>query len=343
MENNDGRLRLVLTNDSHQQFRGSCRISLGSEGNQKEIGQVELALPPQATTILQLNNITPSGQQYTLAIHDQKGARRFFKMAPLRQTADPTPAIAVAVIPIQTLPPRTNTTLLAASNSSSSIKAENDSDETTQAAAPIQVRARLLANGDAADTFLLSFEFRSARPVNGAKIAIVAGKIKDEKRVNIPQSLQSQLDFKLPEQLEAEQISYTLTGKDGRVLAKGELDLQQLMSDGIVTVSDIRTDRSSYEPGESAQITILLQGKSSHGYRLEVSAKDGQTQTIFRDQKVIGAEDKADSLEFTIAIPNNVSAPVFIEFKIFDAETGLLFDSGEREIMTNNTKSPRRP
>jgi len=43
-ENNDGRLRLVLTNNSPQQFRGICTISLGSDGDQREIGQVTLML-----------------------------------------------------------------------------------------------------------------------------------------------------------------------------------------------------------------------------------------------------------------------------------------------------------
>src|SRR5205823_6291265 len=107
-DNNDGRLRLVLTNNSPQPFRGSCRISLGSDGDQKEIGQVALALPPQQTTLLQLSNVTPSGQQYTLAIYDQKGARRFFKIAPLRSVSDSTPAIAVSLSPIEA--PRTKPT-----------------------------------------------------------------------------------------------------------------------------------------------------------------------------------------------------------------------------------------
>jgi hypothetical protein len=338
-ENNDGRLRLVLTNNSPQQFRGTCTISLGTDGDQREIGQVTLTLPPLETTLLLLNNVSPSGQQYTLAIYDQKGARRFLKIAPLRQTSDPTPALTVAVTPIKPPQSKPATAPLLVNNPSSATAIETE--EIIRASSQVQVQARLLANEDATDSFILSLEFRAQRPIKDAKIAITAGKIKDSKPVSIYS--QAHVEFKLPEQLETERINYTLTGKDGRVLAKGELDLQQLMADGVVIVNDIRTDRSSYEPGESARITVVLEGKSQHGCRLEVSAKDGQNQTFFRDQKTIAADDKADSLEFTVSIPNNTSAPVSFEFKIFDSETGLLFDSGEREIPISNTKPTRRP
>lgn len=344
VENNDGRLRLVLANNSPQQFRGTCRLSLGSDNDQKEIGQVMLTLPPQETTLLQLNNVMPSGQQYTLAIYDQKGVRRFFKIAPLHQISDPTPAQSVALTPVPQIRPsqaKPATPLLPVNNSSSAAAAAaSEMEEVIRAASQVQVQARLLASEEAAAFFILSFEFRSARPIKDARIAIVAGKVRNNKLVSIYS--QGRVEFKLPEQLETEQISYTLTGKDGRVLAKGELDLQQLMNDGVVIANDIRTDRSSYEPGENARIAILLEGKSRHGFRMEVSAKDGQSQTIFQDQKTVGANYKADSQEFTISIPDHASAPIFFEFKIFDSETGLLFDSGEREIPMN-TKSPRRP
>ena len=340
VENNDGKLRLVLTNNSPQQFRGICRLSLGSDNDQKEIGQVMLMLPPQETTLLQLNNIIPSGQQYTLAIYDQKGVRRFFKIAPLRQISDPTPAQSVVVTPIpQSKPSQAKSIALLQPVSNLSSAAASETEEIIRATSQVQVQARLLASEDSSAIFVLSLDLRTQRPIKDAKIAIAAGKIKANKLVSVYS--QAQIEFKLPEQLEAEQISYTMTSKDGRVLAKGELDLQQLMTDGVVVAKDIRTDRSSYSPGESARITLLLEGKSLHGFRLEVSAKDGQSQTIFRDQKTIAADDKADSQEFTISIPANASTPIFFEFKIFDSESGLLFDSGEREIPMN-TKTPRQ-
>jgi hypothetical protein len=338
VENNAGRLRLILVNNSPQPFRGICKISLGGDGDQREIGQVAVTLPPQETTLLQLSNVNPTGQQYTLAIYDQKGVRRFFKIAPLRQSSDSTPAATVAATPVETARSKPVTTPPLINGPSS---AASETEEVVRASSQVLVQARLLANEDNPDSFILSLELHSQRTIKDARIAIVAGKIKDSKAVSIYS--RGQVEFKLPEQLETEQISYTLVGKDGRVLAKGDLDLQQLMADGTVIANDVRTDRSSYEPGESARITLLLEGKSRHGFRLEVSAKDGQNQPIFHEQKVVGADEKADSQEFTVSIPAGTSGPVMFEFKIYDSETGLLFDSGEREIPMTNTKPPRRP
>lgn len=341
VENNDGRVRLVLGNKSAREFRGICRISLGNDGDQKEVGQLELTLPAQEITLLQLSNVSPLGEQYTLAIYDRAGVRRFFKIAPLRPVSDPTPAVTVAVSPVQQTVAKRETPLLATGNPSPAVTAAKNAEEFAIATSQVQVQARLLANEEANDSFILSFEFRAQRPVNNATMAIVAGKIKNNKPVSI--NSQSHIEFKLPENLEAEHIAYTLTGKDGRVLAKGELDLQQLMTDGLITVSDIRTDRSSYESGDTARITMLFEGKSKHGYRLELSARDGQGQAFFRDQRMVEADDNTSSLELNVAIPSNASTPVVFEFKIFDSETGLLFDSGEREIPMSTAKPARRP
>lgn len=341
VENNDGKLRLILSNGSPQEFRGVCRISLGSDDNQKEVGQVELTLPAQDTLLLQITNILPSGDQYTLAIFDQNGSRRFLKIAPLRRVSDPTAAIAITLTPVQSQRSKAIGTLSIVGTSPPRSTENSNAEEFARAASQVQVQARLLADEEANDSFILSLEFRAQRPVNGATISITAGKLKDKKTVTI--NPQSHVEFKLPDQLETEHVGYTLTGKDGRVLAKGELDLQQLMADDFVTVNDIRTDRSSYDPGDTVRVTTLIEGKARNGYRLEVSARDGQSQIIFRDQKVIGAEDNTDSLEFMVSLPSNATAPVVFEFRIFNSETGLLFDSGEREIPMNDTKSPRRP
>lgn len=340
LENNDGKLRLVFSNGSPQQIRGTCRISLGGDEDQREVGQLELSLPPQEIVLLQLNNVPPSGTRYTLAIYDQKGVRRFFKIAPLGRVSDPTPAVAVTLMPVQQSVAKASTPLLAINSPSPSSTVSDSPDDFARAASQVQVQARLLASEDTNDSFILSLEFRSQRPVSKATIAINAGKVKDQKVVSI--NPQSRIEFKLPDQLETERINYVLTGKDGRVLAKGELDLQRLMADDFITVNDIRTDRSSYDPGETARITVILEGQSQHGRRLEVSARDGQSQNLFRDQKMIRANDNTLSYEFTISLPDGVAAPVVFEFKIFDSETEVLFDSGEREIPMNNTKPPRR-
>ena len=337
LENNNGKLRFVLSNSSPQEFRGVCRISLGNDGDQKEIGQIEIALPPQETVLLQTNNIPLSGDQYTLAIFDQNGFRRFLKIAPLRRISDPTPVVAITLTPIQQRG-KPNSVI---GNPPPLPPEKYKADEPARGASLIQVQARLLANEESSDTFLLTLELHAQLPVKGATLAITAGKVNDKKPVSI--NPQAHVEFKLPEQLETELISYVLTAKDGRVLAKGELNLQELMTDDVVTVNDIRTDRAIYDPGDTARLTALIEGKSKHGFRLEVSARDGQGQNIFRDQKVIGADDDAGSLEFSVSLPEGATSPVVFEFKIFNAGTGLMLDSGEREIPMNAAKSPRRP
>ncbi|MGH9800760.1 MAG: hypothetical protein ACRD82_10375, partial [Blastocatellia bacterium] len=337
IENNGGKLRLVLTNDSSGEFRGSVRISLGSSEEQKEVGQVSVTLPPKEVSLMQINGVTPSGDHYTLAIYDQLGGRLFFRIAPLRQVSDPTPAVAVTINPVQQQRSKAGTST-SASGSSVSASPASSADQFAAIATQVQVKARLLASQDASDSFTLFFELSSQRPVNAATLEITASKLKDQKQVSI--NSQSNVEFRLPDSLETDKVKYTLTDKDGRILAKGELDLLKLMDDDFITVSDIRTDRHSYQSGETVRITIMMDGKSQSGYRLEVSARDGQSQTIFRDQKVVGRDENVTSLEFSFTLPSGVPTPVVFEFRIFDAETGLLFDSGEREVPMAPAKPP---
>ncbi len=325
LENNGGRLRLILNNNSPWEFRGTAKISLGNSDEQKEIGMVPLALPAQEINLLQITGATLTGDHYALAIYDQRGARLFFRIAPLRMAVDPTPAKNVALIPLQTVKSASNT-----STATNPVSAKANTDEFARVATGVQVKARVLAGIESSESFILSFELRAQRPILNATISIAAAKLKEQKPVSV--NLQSQVDFKLPESLESNTVKYTITGKDGNVLAKGELDLNVLMAEDSVMVNDIRTDRQSYQPGETARFTVITEGKAQSGYRLEVSVRDAQSQTIFNDQKTIGADENTNTFDFTITLPNNLSAPAIFEFRIFDAETGLLFDSGEREI-----------
>ncbi len=330
IENNDGKLRLALTNNSSKEFSGIARISLGSNEEQKEIGEVSITLFPKETSLLQVNGTIPSGDHYTLAIYDQSGGRMFFRIAPLRQISDPTPATVVTITPVQQQRSKAGAS---SSNSAASVLAANpasSADEFAIAATQVQVKARLLASEDGGDSFTLFFELRSQKSVNTAILAITAAKLKDQKQISI--NPQANVEFKLPDSLETDKVNYVLTDKMGRVLAKGELNLVKLMDEDSVTVGDIRTDRSSYQSGDTVRVITRLDGKSQSGYRFEVSVRDGLSQSLFRDQKVVGKDESLNSLEFAFTLPGNLSAPVVFEFRIFDAETGLLFDSGEREI-----------
>ncbi len=340
LENNNGRLRLILNNDSGQQFHGLAKIGLGDNEEQKEIGQIQLALPARELSLMEITGVNPSGNQYSLSVYDQRGVRVFFKIAPLRAVFDSTPAITVALLPVQLQRSKASPLIITGNGSAIVSPAANDTDEFARVATQVQVQARLLANEEANDSFILLFELRAQRPVYNATISMTAGKIKERKPISV--NLQSQAEFKLPNRLDSDKISYLVTGKNGKVLAKGELDLQQLMADDYVAVADIRTDRSVYNPGETVRVTILQEGRTRAGYRLEVAARHGQNQNIFQDQKSVSANDQHNSFEFVIAIPNNVILPLVFEFKIYDAETGLLFDSGEREIPMTETKSQQK-
>jgi len=338
LENNNGQLRLILANDSSEKFHGFARIALGNNEEQREIGQVEFTLPAQELSLLQISGVNPSGDQYSLSVFDQKGAQVFFKIAPIRRVSDPTPAIPVALLPLNQQRPKPKASLMITSNEPTAIiPAIGKIDEFARVATQVQVQARLLANDEANDSFVLLFELRAQRPVYKGTLSITAGKTKDRKLVSV--NLQSQVEFVIPIELDSETINYVLAGEDGKVLANGELEFQQLMADDYVTVGDIRTDRSSYKPGETARMTVMLEGKAKAGYRLEVSMRHGQNQVIFQDQRTVKANEDSNSMDFVIAIPNQISAPAILEFKIYDAKTGLLFDSGEREIPLTEPKS----
>ncbi len=331
MENNDGKLRLALTNNSSKAFSGIARISLGSNEEQKEVGEVSITLSAKETSLLQVNGAIPTGDHYTLAIYDRFGGRLFFRIAPLRQISDPTPAAVVTITPVQQQRSKAGTSTSLNNVASVPAANSNSSDEFAIAATQVQVKTRLLASEDGGDSFTLFFELRSQKSVNTAILAITAAKLRDQKQISI--NPQANVEFKLPDSLETDKVNYVLTDKAGRILAKGELNLLKLMDEDSVTVSDIRTDRSSYQSGETVRVTAKLDGKSQSGYRFEVSVRDGVSQTLFRDQKVVGKDESLlNSLEFAFILPNSLSSPIVFEFRIFDAETGLLFDSGEREI-----------
>lgn len=336
LENNNGQIRLNLTNNSSREFRGAGVIGIGDAAEQKEIGQLALTLPPQQIALFALEGVQPAGNQFSLKIFDQTGALVFYKIAPIKHVSDSTPALRVTLSPV---PKQSN--VMASSNepapSIATTSANNPGDPTP--AAEVTIKGRLLAGQSETEQFIVAFEMTAARPVFDATMTITLGKHQERKPVSVKRDLT--VEFKLPDQPDSERIGYELTAKNGRVIAQGELDLGQLMAEDSVTVSDIRTDKPSYDLGEAVQVTLLLEGGSPRGYRLEVSAKDGQGNIFFQDQYQSKAAHQTNSQGFTISLPREITSPVVLEFKIYDGETGLLFDSGEREIPVNDAK--RRP
>lgn len=323
-------------NNSSREFRGRGVIGTGSESEQKEIGQLDLVLPPQEITLLLLSGIHPSGNQFSLKIFDQNGALVFYKIAPIKNVSDSTPAIAVKLSPVSK-----GGDVTVSSNKPASLNTviTGDPGNPSPVVAEVTIKGRLLAGQSETDPFIVAFEMTAARPLYDATMTIALGKFKDRKPVSIKRDLT--VEFKLPEQPDTERLSYELIAKNGRVIAKGELDLAELMAEDFVTVTDVRTDKSSYDPGEPVQVTVLLEGRSPNGCRLEIAVKDGQGNVFFRDQYRTDSDNPTNTQGFTMTLPREVSSPVTLEFKIYDNETGLMFDSGEREIPINSSK--RKP
>lgn len=344
IENNNGQLRLNLTNNSMREFHGEGIIAIGDDLEKREIGQLALALAPQETRLLQFSGVHASGNQFSLKIFDRNGTLVFYKIAAIKNVSDSAPAVIVTLQPISNSK-RKN---IAVSSNEKDEKTEKGQPSSIKPGKPaavtaeVTIKGRLLAGQSETDPFVVAFEMTAPRPINDAAISITLGKFKDRKPVSIQNAGQNlTVEFKLPDQFDGERIGYELTAKNGRVIAKGELDIEQLMAEDSVTVADIQTDRASYEPGDPVQVTVLLEGQSPNGFRLEVQAKDGLGNVIFQDQQQSNANNQVNTQNFTMTLPRELTAPVVFEFKIYDSETGALFDSGEREIPVKDAK--RRP
>jgi hypothetical protein len=201
----------------------------------------------------------------------------------------------------------------------------------SQTAEPeVQIKPRLIAGARENDPFILSFDLNATKAIMDASLEITAGKVKRSKAVSI--NRHAVVELNLPEYLESNQIGYTLTRKDGSVIAQGTADLDKLFADDHVTVGDIRTDRVSYAPGETARITIVLEGQSPRGYKLEVIVRDFAGSNLFNNTILGEPGEAAKNQEFSFLVPLEVKGPIIFEFKVYDAENNTVFDSGEREI-----------
>ncbi len=328
LESSGAQYLLTLDNNSDREFRGSARLSLGKDGNLSEAGQLSLVLPPNDTKALLLKAMQASGDQYLLQIFDQKGALVFYKVAPVRPVAGAAPSKAESVA-LTSGPPPTATAAPATTTVQPTVTKEPPPPE-------VQIKTRLVAGAQDNDPFVIAFDLAANKAIFDATFDISIGKNKDKKPVNL--NKHAVVEFKLPEYLDSNQITYKLTRKDGSVIAEGATDLDKLFADDHVTVADIRTDRVAYSPGESARITVALEGISPHGFKLEIIARDFAGKTFFTETAHGGPGEEIKEKEFTLLLPGDVKGPVIFEFKVSDGETNLLFDSGEREIAVKESK-----
>jgi hypothetical protein len=328
LESRSGQYQLTLDNNGDQEFRGRVVIRVGQVGEPSEAGQATLILPPNKTKSFSLNAGGLTGEHYTLQIFDQKGALVFYQVAPLRQASGP------AQINLESITLSTHTPKLVISGPANPSALVAASPPPTP---EVQIKPRLVAGAQDSDPFLLAFDLAAANALMNATLVISIGETKQSKPVSI--NHRAVVEFKLPEYLETNQIGYQLTRKDGGVVAEGTTNLDKLFADDHVTVADIRPDRVAYAPGETARLTIMLEGQSPHGFKLEILARDYTGKTFFTNTAYGNQGETVKEKEFTFTLPGEVKGPVIFEFKIYDGETGLLFDSGERELTIKATES----
>ena len=325
LESSGGQYLLTLDNNAAYEFRGTVHLSLGNDGNQTDAGQLAVILAANETRVLRLNAVKATGNQYTLRIYDQRSVLVFYKVAPVRQVAGVQLSSAETVAltdaaSVKQLAPVNPAPVPAAS----------------QTATPeVQIKLRLIAGAQENDPFIISFDLNAAKAIMDAALNLSFGKAKQSKPVSL--NRHAVVDFNVPEYLESNQFSYTLTRKDGSVIARGAGDLDKLFSDDHVTVGDLRTDRVSYGPGETARVTVVLEGQAPRGYKLEVLARDAAGNTFFSNTVFGEPGEAAKNQEFTFTLPPDVKGPVSFEFKVYDAENNTVFDSGERELAVKNT------
>lgn len=301
-----GEYRLKVTNnDLTRTFQGTAQVSLGTAYQQAEAGKVKLSVAPQDTAIHLLYSMPAVGDQYTLVITDLSGVIVVHKIAPIRAINDPS---------LVTPPPTPVSTVLIQ----------------TEATIQLKVKIRLAGGSGENDPYLLAFEMSSPNQITNAKLSIKAKGLEESQPVNFVGKANH--EFKLSEDLEVQKISYLVTGSRGEILAKGETDLTQLMTDDVVTINGLKLDKQVYKPGETAKLTVSYQGNVPNGIRGELNVTDHTGKTVFRDIRKEKKDGDLPAHEFTIQIPKDASEALMIEYKIFDGDSQQIIDSGNREI-----------
>jgi hypothetical protein len=194
----------------------------------------------------------------------------------------------------------------------------------------VTINARLIAGEAMMDPCKLSFEINAQRPIPKATLSIAIGGRRYQKSIRLGRSQTT--DFTMPDIPWPERISYQVSFPDGRPIRNGELRLSDLMTQNLVTVADIRTDRSAYHYGEKALVTILFSDQSQQPLRLEIKGRDANGNQFFIDQRRLPADRREPGEEFSIMLPESGPPPLKFEFLLFDDETGRLCDSGEFEL-----------
>ena len=322
LENHNGQYLLNLTNNTERELRGVAHLSLGTDKTQTEVGQLSIIVPANETKLYLLKGLVAQGEFYTLRLYNPEKALLFYKIAAVRRVSDAILTQAETVA----LSGEGNTT-----NHASATAAPVAIPAVSQTLPnEIQIKLRVVAGAEPDDMFQIAFELSGQRSLFDATLQFALGTTKATKPVSI--NRQAVVEFNVPSEVGDGKITYVLTRKDGSIAAQGETTLDKLFADDSITVSDIRTDKTGYAPGETARLTIVLEGGSKEGYRLEITAHDVQDSQFFSTVLYGKGGEKAGEQPLQLSLPNDLKERVVVKFRLYDAANNALFDSGEREI-----------
>jgi hypothetical protein len=192
---------------------------------------------------------------------------------------------------------------------------------------------------DEPTSLVLAFDITAPSPIINASFSVSAKGFKGRQAINIQGA--GRAEFELPEDFNEPKINYTLTDATGKTLIAGEFDFEALKMEDSVHVSEVKFDRESYTPGQSASLVMTLEGRSPNGYLLEVTAKDENGSFLLNESRR-GIYSKGKSImEFHIDIPAEAHGAIAVEFKAFGSLTKQLFDSGTRDLIINDTQDDK--
>src|SRR5215510_4773496 len=192
---------------------------------------------------------------------------------------------------------------------------------------------------DGPTAIVLAFDITAPSPLINASFSVSAKDFKGRQAINIRGA--GSAEFELPDDFNEPKISYTLTDASGKTLIAGEFDFEALKMEDSVRVSEVKFDRESYGPGQSAHLVMTLEGRSPTGYLLEVTAKDENGSLLLNESRKGNFSKGKSFQEFQIEIPTEAHGGITMEFKASGNLTKKLFDSGTRDLIINDTQDDK--
>jgi hypothetical protein len=192
---------------------------------------------------------------------------------------------------------------------------------------------------DGPTSMVLAFDITAPSPIINASLSVSAKGFNGRQVITIHGA--GSAEFELPDEFNEPKINYTLTDSSGKTLIAGEFDFEALKMEDSVRVSEVKFDRESYGPGQSAHLVMALEGRSPTGYLLEVTAKDENGSLLLNDSRKGNFSKGKSFQEFQVEIPAEAHGAIGVEFKAFGILTKKLFDSGTRDLIINDTQDDK--